>query len=865
MASQEFLWKPVSESDGRLVVLIPNKYNNQINQVYVVTPDGQRVQGRFAGNTSNGQRGHFRFDRPGESFPPGSYVEMSLDNGQAVTWGIGNPALRNPGGLGQVGETGAAPSAATGASAGASVGTAETGPGFAYPQSDFSGLDFAEVTPSFLPNLNVPTVDPIGRTGEVGAFNAGQFQQNLQIGSQNAQDLIQLEFQGLQAFNRAARDLQQEGIIDENAFNKLQVAAANEFNRTQIPQANVFNQQQIGQANVFNQQQRLDQLDTALPGARDTILQQIERGKTLAEGKFVSGAEDRAFETAARNAAAEGTVVRGFGDDSVFGRRASDLLSAQQRLQLSQVGAQNLDRFLTLGANLAFDQPIKQNPILDQPLQFQPQQARTAQDIPGAPARPASELAVQQQGALTQLNTIAPSQAITFDIGQNQFQSNLDQRTNEFNSRLDFESQKFNSETGLQVSLEQLYADLFNAQQQASAINQGIATDIAQDQFAVGQQSATYNAIGQGIGGIASILRGVLSGGGGGSEAVAGVGESVSGVEGALGLSSSGASATIGGSEVVGSAATASGEAGYLLADGSVVGETEVAASGAEFALPSMGSVATPLAIVGAAIASGRGIYETIQGLTDGTITETDVKQGIGSLTGGYLPTGVNEILGRPINRADMANAVLLANPVTAPIAIADMLGFDVGFGGGKPAAQQRRDVLRSFGEDLGMFMKPSQEQSESLGLNPNHHYVQLADGSHYDIGLDGGHKISNYGLNVDGKAERGSYDIDWSDPRASDVVGYLNPVAFLVYGEDAQYMMGHLWNAAISNNRSLSESKNNVRQFADSAGLDYQTGLQILRQYKNKGNLSQNDYLSFLNGWNELMLAEGVPREISV
>lgn len=861
MASNEFLWKPVSESDGRLVVLTPNKYNGLIDQVYVVTPDGQRVQGRFAGNQHNGQRGHFRFPQPGQAFPSGSYVLMTLDNGQTVQWGIGNPGSRNTGGTGQVGSAGAPPPSG----GGGSVGTAESGPGFAFPQSDFSGLGFSPISPSFLPQVQVPNVDPIEATGEAGAFNVPQFQENLQTGSQNALDLTQLEFQGLENFNKQARELQKEGIIDENAFNKLQIAAANDFNRSQIPAANEFNQEQIGEANVFNQGQRLKQLETALPGARETILRQVERGNTLAEGRFVSDAEDRAFEVAARNASAEGTVVRGFGDDSVFGRRASDLLSAEQRLNLSQVGEQTLDRFLTLGANLAFDQPIKQNPILDQPLRFQPQQATTAQDIPGAPARPASELAVQQQNSLNELTTITPAQSIQTQVGQNEFQANLSQRTNEFNSRLDFESQRFNSETGLQIDLEQLYADVFNSQQEANAINQGIGVDLAQQGFGEGQDLTTDGGVGQLLGAAGSFLFGANSGGLLGALGLSGSEAATGGVV-AGGTGATAGALSVGGQAVVGSAATASGAPGYLLADGSVVAASEVAAEGGTLSLPSLGSAATPLTIAAAAIASGRGIYETVQGLTDGTITEQDVKNGLAGTFGGFLPQGVNEILGKPISRNDIANAALLANPVTAPIALADMvLGLDLGFGSGKSEDQQARDSLRDFSENLGLFFKPSDEQAEAQGLKTSDHYVELVDGSYYDVGLDGGHKIPNYGLNVDGKGERHAYDIDWSDPRASEIVGYLNPLAFMVYGENAHRMMGHLWNASTSNNRTLSESKDNVRYWADTIGLDYETGVRLLKQYKDKGNISQDHYLAFLNGWNELMLTQGVPSEIAV
>lgn len=282
--------------------------------------------------------------------------------------------------------------------------------------------------------------------------------------------------------------------------------------------------------------------------------------------------------------------------------------------------------------------------------------------------------------------------------------------------------------------------------------------------------------------------------------------------------------------------------------------------------MASLGNLGTPFTIAAAAIASGRGIYETVQGLTDGDITETDVKNGLSNIFGGFLPQGVNEILGKPISRGDMANAALLANPVTAPFALADMIfGLDLGFGSGKSEAQQKRDGLRNFGEEIGLFFKPTEQQAEQFGLQTDSHYVQLSDGSYYNIGKDGGAKLQNHGLNVDGKEERNTFDIDWSDPRTPEVIGYLNPVAFLMYGDQGFQMMGHLFNASISNTDSLSGAKDNARFMVEQTGIDYETGTRLLKQYRDKGLLTHDDYLAYLNGWNELMLTEGVTQEITI
>lgn len=994
MASQTFLWKPASELDGNLLVLTPNRYNDLIKQVYVVLPDGKRIAGRYTGNTANGQRGHFRFNQPGAAFPPGSYVEATLNNGQAVQWGVKDPGTRLSGGTERVSsapggnqqlfsmsdhiendikynsgpnspreETGPkippkspsvptpspsdeAPSnpkpgspSAPGEGGGATVESSDVPPGFQYPQADFGDLNFVPIEPKFIPQIDVPYVDPIKSAQEIGAYNTEQFQQNLGIGSKNALQLTDLEFKGLEAFNRAARKLQQEGIIDENAFNQLQVASANEFNRTQITPANEFNRGEVAEANRFNQGQRIGQLETALPGARESILGGIERANTLAEGRFVSDAEDRAFEATARNTAAEGAVVRGFGDDSVFGRRASELLSAEQRLQLSQVGEQSLDRFLTLGNNLVFDQPIKANPILDQPLRFEPQQARTSQDVRGAPAIPTSQIAVQQQEALTSLSTIPPVQGAQLQIGQNQFQANLDQNTNQFNSKLDFDSQAYNSTTGLNVLLEQLYADVFSAQQEASANNQGIATILANAGFASGQNASTAGQIGNfagtAIGAASSAYQAyqasqaaetggqaVAQGGGqaatqGGAQAASGGGSSAA-TQGATAVgtpvataaaaelttpatgvaapelvsatgvvpSSAPSAAPVASTAAPAAASTAAptaaatgatvtetgliaaetapsaigGGGGITLAEGTGTG----AAAGTSTWGAALSAYALPAAIVATAIMAAMNLAEHGDEIFSGTATDweaasvTDpwgymVSQGIfgGSDLGEALVTNYGNVLFE-----QGSDSAMIANLATlTPYSVA-ALGNHI-FGSGKSKKQQWRDKLRDFGEEIGLFTKNNKGDGS--------HLVQLADGSYYDIGKDGKNRIENYGQNVNGETDRFTYDIDWSDPRTGEVIGYLNPLAFMIYGESSGQMIGHLANAAISNNNSLSDSKDNIKHFAESAGIDYDKGVAILQQQQANGTITQQDYLIFLNGWNELMLTEGVTNDIVI
>ncbi len=741
------------------------------------------------------------------------------------------------------------------------IGTTDTGVSFpiageapAFPVIGFSPI----------PDITVPFVDPLETTKEVGDFNITQFNNALQLGIKNAKDLTQIDFDTLAQYYPQASNLQAEGVRRENALN-----------RAEIGPSNFFNLNEVQKANRANQRERLTQLEDALPGARKTILEEIRRSAGEAGGSLISDIDNRAFESAAANAAGEQNVIRGFGDDSVFGRRVSDTLSAQQRLQLREAGTNNLNRFLSLGANLAFDQPIKYNPILDQPMTV-----RTSQDIRGTPSVSGAQLASSQQSAIASLSTINPAQAIQFEIGQNQFQAGFDRQADMFNSTGEFEAAKFNATGVFQSALEGFYADVFNAQQESNAINAGNAAEDAKDAFG---SSSTIGTITSGVAALGSLVSGI-SGffrGSGATSTASGAAATGGLIDGALStVAASGATGVVGGATTFATEAAAQ-TAGYQVV-GSATGGGVIATPGPAASLVSTGSAgsaggALTFASEGAAQQAG---YTAIGTAADGGVIATPTAgllsagspllTASGVLAGAY--TGYQQISGiqsalqnKPLSIQEQAalalptfGASLVYNPIKE---------F---FDSGKDSRQQARDGFREYGAEIGLFKKPTEEQQEQLGMEGNSYYAQLADGSFYNVGTDGGAKLPNYGVNLDGKNERMTYDVDWSDPRAAESVSLLNPLGLMAFGDEYQQMMGHLWNAAASNTDSLSGMKLNMQKFAADAGIDYQTGVKLLNQYKDKGEVngqpfSDQDYAIFMNSWNELMLQTGVPYDIKV
>ena len=94
--SETFLWKPKSDSDGKLVVLLPTSMRGQVVSV-AVQKNGETLDiGRFSGDTHNGMRPHFRFPKAGGDY--GSDLQLvTMGASGACSFAIPNGAKRTEG------------------------------------------------------------------------------------------------------------------------------------------------------------------------------------------------------------------------------------------------------------------------------------------------------------------------------------------------------------------------------------------------------------------------------------------------------------------------------------------------------------------------------------------------------------------------------------------------------------------------------------------------------------------------------------------------------------------------------------------------------------------------------------------------
>jgi hypothetical protein len=85
--SNTFLWKPASDNDGKLAVLLPANIDAS-----AVTVNGER-HARYTGR-ANGNRQHFRFNKPGSSYGANAKVVATLTAGGTKTWTVPNGGAR---------------------------------------------------------------------------------------------------------------------------------------------------------------------------------------------------------------------------------------------------------------------------------------------------------------------------------------------------------------------------------------------------------------------------------------------------------------------------------------------------------------------------------------------------------------------------------------------------------------------------------------------------------------------------------------------------------------------------------------------------------------------------------------------------
>lgn len=277
--------------------------------------------------------------------------------------------------------------------------------------------------------------------------------------------------------------------------------------------------------------------------------------------------------------------------------------------------------------------------------------------------------------------------------------------------------------------------------------------------------------------------------------------EALGGFQNIGGLFGGGTTGATTGAGTAGAGVTGAGVAGTgavaqptLLGGANALGGGTAATTGTGSTLGSIGSVALPVAAAVAAISNA---WETgMKDILRGRGTRADyANQAVNMLTGG-LPNIALRLLGKRSIGAMMVS--------------------------GKSLPQSLRDDFRKDLRQAGVATK----------LDGSDH-VTLADGSKFNIGLDGKTKYKNVGENIDKKTSRNAWDVDFSNPLAKYATDQIDPMIRNIYGADdpkkkffpGQYT-GMLVNAVTSNAKNEKDVLANIQavlgksKFAQQAGV---------------------------------------------
>ena len=94
-----FLWKPVSDGDGRLVVLFPTDISptvvsGEVHRSFPPKPSTLMEAGSFAYRSANGGRAHFRFTRSGGAYGNHVFAVAVMPDGRKIGFPIPTGAAR---------------------------------------------------------------------------------------------------------------------------------------------------------------------------------------------------------------------------------------------------------------------------------------------------------------------------------------------------------------------------------------------------------------------------------------------------------------------------------------------------------------------------------------------------------------------------------------------------------------------------------------------------------------------------------------------------------------------------------------------------------------------------------------------------
>lgn len=253
---------------------------------------------------------------------------------------------------------------------------------------------------------------------------------------------------------------------------------------------------------------------------------------------------------------------------------------------------------------------------------------------------------------------------------------------------------------------------------------------------------------------------------------------------------------------------------GGLFGSGGAAAGTATAGTAAAGTAGAGSTVATPT-LLGAKVVPSA----AAEGSTLGSIGSAALPVAVGALALNNLwEGGGKDILRGRGDRADWTNSAFN----TAPLAAGALLGpAAIPFAAAFPLANLGLRLMgkRSLGQMMTTGKSDAQLNRDDFrgflkesGVADDKYEITLADGSKFNVGLDGKTKYTN----TDGKTTRNAWDVDFSNPLAKFATDQIDPIIRQMYanppkGVNPEQYTGMLVNAVTSNAKTQADVKANL------------------------------------------------------
>jgi hypothetical protein len=208
----------------------------------------------------------------------------------------------------------------------------------------------------------------------------------------------------------------------------------------------------------------------------------------------------------------------------------------------------------------------------------------------------------------------------------------------------------------------------------------------------------------------------------------------------------------------------------------------------------------------------------------------------VGLATGAYNYKKLFDVMGDAPKGGETTRNMAVQGFTTGGLVGAAIGAIGSQFGSGKDKNQMGRDAVRKYLVDQKVVDKAD-------------YTIKFADGSTFDIGKDGGARLTNN----EGK-ERQYSDVDFNDPRAGMVVGSVNPLAAIITGGNKKLssdFAGEYTNAVLAGGGDDSAVNARIRELYAKHNITAADASKIIDQLVADKKVDAQTGASYKNGIN--------------